>query len=89
MHQGVRTLVSGFKYASVYRPKSGILLSRTNGKKNELAEKIKKWLGEEGFHVNDVQDTNTDFHFQIQNPNISIFIEKEKFDRVTLEFKPS
>jgi hypothetical protein len=84
MHQGTRTLVRSFKYATEYRPKSGILLSRPNGKKNEVAEKTRKRLGEEGFHVNDVQDTNTDFHFQIQNPNVSIIIEKQKFDRVTL-----
>jgi hypothetical protein len=84
MQQGVRTLVSAFKYGSMFRPKNGILLSRTNGKKDEVAEKIKNWLCEEGFQVNEDQDTNTDFHFQIQNPNVSIIIEKQKLDRVSL-----
>jgi len=48
-------------------------LPRTNGsrKKKEIAKKIKKWLAEEGFQASKVQDTNTDFHFQIQNPNMS------------------
>jgi len=74
------------KYTTVNKQKGGILLPRTSGsrKKKEIAKKIKKWLAEEGFQASKVQDTNTDFHFQIQNPNMSIIIDKRKIDCVTL-----
>ncbi|MDQ6864683.1 MAG: DUF2299 family protein [Thermoproteota archaeon] len=65
-------------------------MPRTSGsrKKKEIAKKIKKWLAEEGFQASKVQDTNTDFHLQIQNPNMSIIIDKRKIDCVTLVTVP-
>ncbi len=41
-----------------------------------------------GFQTSKVQDINTDFHFQIQNPNMSIIIDKRKIDCVTLVTVP-
>jgi hypothetical protein len=58
----------------MYSPKYGILMSR---EKNEVADKIKTWLREEGYQTNEIQDPNADFHFQIQNPNVSIIINRD------------
>ena len=83
MHQEIELLAKP-RNTTIYSRKYGILMSRTNREKNEVADKIRRWLNEEGYQINEIRDPNTDFHFQIQNPNVSIMIDKEKPDRITM-----
>jgi hypothetical protein len=59
-------------------------LSATNGKKKETIEKIKCWLNEENTKYKIIEDPNTYFHLQMENPNLSIYMEKDRIDSIVL-----
>jgi hypothetical protein len=72
------------KYGGIYKAKNGIILSESNGIKKQIMEKVKQWLTEENYQFNQIEDPNSYFHFQLQNPNVSIYSGKSEIDSMTL-----